>query len=182
MKILARTPGSVLWLYSSGATVETNLRREAAARGIAADRILFAQHKPKAEHLARLRLADLFLDTHYVNAHTGACDALWAGLPVLTCPGQTFVSRVAASLVANVGLPELSAENLDEYEERAVHLAHHSAELGQLRARLAANVKTWPLFDTPRLTRNLERAYRAMWEIYAAGELPRPIVVTEPGE
>jgi predicted O-linked N-acetylglucosamine transferase (SPINDLY family) len=180
MKILAQVPGSVLWLYSGGATGEQNLRREAAARGIAADRVLFAQHLPKSEHLARLRLADLFLDTHYVNAHTGASDALWAGLPVLTCPGNTFAARVAASLLANIGLPELIAANLEDYERRAVHLAHHADELRKLRTRLAANRTTWPLFDTPRYTRNLERAYRAMWDIYAAGEPPRPIEVTEP--
>ncbi len=179
MRILGQMPGSVLWLYAGGPTVEKNLRRVAAARGIAADRILFAPHRPKAEHLARLRLADLFLDTHYVNAHTGACDALWAGLPVLTCPGRTFASRVAASLVANIGLPELAAADLGEYERTAVRLARQPAELRALRERLAANRTRWPLFDTPRITRNLERAYRAMWEIYAAGEPPRPIAVTE---
>jgi protein O-GlcNAc transferase len=141
---------------------------------------VFAKHRPKSEHLARLSLADLFLDTYYVNAHTGASDALWAGLPVLTCPGQTFVSRVAASLVTNVGLPELIAANLQEYEQRAVHLACHPDELRALRARLAANKTTWPLFDTARTTRNLERAYRSMWDIYAAGEPPRAIIVTEP--
>ncbi len=180
MRILRETPGAVLWLYSGGATVEQNLRREASARDVSAERIVFAKHQLKSEHLARLRLADLFLDTLYYNAHTGASDALWAGVPLLTCPGETFASRVAASLLTNVGLPELIAADLVEYERRAVHLASHPEELRGLRERLAANRTVWPLFDTPRFTRNLERAYRAMWDIYAAGQPPRRIVVTEP--
>jgi predicted O-linked N-acetylglucosamine transferase (SPINDLY family) len=179
MRALKRTPGAVLWLYSGGATVERNLRREAFARGVAADRVVFAKHQPKSEHLARLRLADLFLDTRYYNAHTGASDALWAGLPLLTCPGRTFASRVAASLLMNIGLPELIASDPDEYERMAVHLAGNPDELRRLRERLAVNRNSWPLFDTPRFTRNLERAYREMWEIYAAGQPPRPIVVSE---
>lgn len=180
MRILDQVPGSVLWLYSSGPTVEKNLIREAAARGISADRLVFAPHRPKSEHLARMRLADLFVDTHYVNAHTGASDALWAGLPVLTWPGETFASRVAASLVANVGLPDLIADGPADYERTAVRLARHPDELRELRDRLAANRTTWPLFDTPRHVRNLERAYRAMWDRYAAGRAPAEIVVTEP--
>ena len=177
MRILAQTPDSVLWLYSGGPTVERNLRREAAARGVAASRLVFAPHRPKARHLARLRLADLFLDTHYVNAHTGASDALWAGLPVLTCPGGTFASRVAASLLANVGLPELVAADLAEYERKAVGLATDADALRELRKRLAGNRTTWPLFDTPRFTRDLECAYRAMWDLHAAGGGPRTIEV-----
>jgi protein O-GlcNAc transferase len=180
MRVLQKTPDAVLWLYSGGATMERNLWREAAARGVSTEQIVFAKHQPKSQHLARLRLADLFLDTHYVNAHTGASDALWTGLPVLTCPGETFASRVAASLLTNVGLPELIATDLDEYERRAVHLACHPEELRRLRERLAANRTVWPLFDTPRFTRNLERAYRAMWDVYAAGQPPRRIEVTEP--
>jgi protein O-GlcNAc transferase len=180
MRILEQVPNSVLWLYSSGATMEGNLRREAEARGIAAERLVFAPHRPKSEHLARLRLADLFLDTHYVNAHTGASDALWAGLPVLTWPGETFASRVAASLLANVGLPELIAANEEAYERQAVELAGDPGELRRLRERLAAQRTTWPLFDTARFTRNLERAYRTVWDIYEAGEPPRLITVTEP--
>jgi predicted O-linked N-acetylglucosamine transferase (SPINDLY family) len=180
MRVLRKTPGAVLWLYSGGATVERNLRRAAVDQGVAADRIVFAKHRPKSEHLARLRLADLFLDTRYYNAHTGASDALWAGLPLLTCPGRTFASRVAASLLTNIGLPELIASDQDEYERRAVHLAGNPDELRGLRERLAANRGSWPLFDTPRFTRNLERAYRAMWDVYAAGQPPQPIVVNEP--
>ncbi|OWK44403.1 tetratricopeptide repeat protein [Fimbriiglobus ruber] len=181
-KILGQVPGSVLWLYSSGATVERNLRREATARGLASDRIIFAAHETKTKHLARLRLADLFLDTPVVNAHTGACDALWAGLPVLTCPGQTFASRVAASLLTNIGQPELIAATHDEYARRAVDLAQRPNELSRLREKLAANRTTWPLFDTTRVTRHLEQAYRAMWDSYAAGKPPAGIVVSESGD
>jgi predicted O-linked N-acetylglucosamine transferase (SPINDLY family) len=172
MRILGQVPDSVLWLYSSGATMEGNLRREAEARGIAAERLVFAPHRPKSKHLARLRLADLFLDTHYVNAHTGASDALWAGLPVLTWPGEIFASRVAASLLANVGLPELIAADEEAYERRAVELGRDPGELRRLRQRLAAQRTSWPLFDTARFTRNLEQAYRAAWDIYAAGHPP----------
>lgn len=181
MRILAQVPDSVLWIYSTSATAESNLRREAEARGIAAERLRFARNLPKAEHLARLRLADLFLDTSVVNAHTTASDALWAGVPLLTCPGQTFATRVAASLLTAIGLPELIVPDLETYERQAVHLAGRREELRQLRAKLAAHRTTWPLFDTPRFVRNLERAYRAMWDLYAAGERPQAIVVTEPG-
>ena len=150
MRLLQKTPNAMLWLYSGGPTVEQNLRREAAARGVAAERLVFAERQPKCEHLARLRLADLFLDTSFYNAHTGASDALWAGLPVLTCAGPTFASRVAASLLTNIGLPELIVSNLGEYERRAVHWAGHPDELRRLREQLAANLNSWPLFDTPR--------------------------------
>jgi protein O-GlcNAc transferase len=179
MRILANVPGSVLWLLVRFPVVEDNLRREAQARGISSDRLIFAEYHEKPEHLARHQLADLFLDTLYYNAHTTASDALWAGLPVITCPGKTFASRVAASLLTAVGLPELITNNLEQYEELAIHLAHSPAELSQLKQKLAANRTTYPLFDTPRFTRNLEQAYRAMWETYAAGKLPQAIDVRE---
>jgi predicted O-linked N-acetylglucosamine transferase (SPINDLY family) len=179
MRVLARVPGSVLWLLSTGAALEQNLRREAETRGVAGERLVFARPLPKAEHLARHRLADLFLDTYVYNAHTTASDALWAGVPLLTCMGETFASRVAASLLTAVGVPELIVANLEEYERRAVRLAEHPEELRPLRERLAANRTTWPLFDTPRFARNLERAYRAMWQLHAAGRPPELIVVAE---
>jgi predicted O-linked N-acetylglucosamine transferase (SPINDLY family) len=135
----------------------------------------------KAEHLARHRLADLFLDTWIYNGHTTASDALWAGLPVLTCPGDTFPSRVGASLLTAVGLPELIAPNRVRYEELAVHLAGHPAALKEIRETLAAQRTTRPLFDTPRLVRSLEKAYRAMWDMYASGRPPQPIVVSDDG-
>jgi protein O-GlcNAc transferase len=139
-------------------------------RGILPDRLVWAQRLPPSRHLARHRLADLFLDTLPYNAHTTASDALWAGLPVLTCPGATFASRVAASLLHAVGLPELVTASLAEYEALALRLATDPPALGALRARLDANRLTAPLFDSARFTRHLEAAYRRMWEIRVAGE------------
>jgi predicted O-linked N-acetylglucosamine transferase (SPINDLY family) len=179
MRLLAQVPGSVLWLMTGAPAAEANLRREAAARGVAAGRLVFAGHRPKAQHLDRLRLADLFLDALVYNAHTTAADALWVGLPLLTCPGDTFASRVAAGLLTAIGVPELIAPTLDEYEQRALHLARHPGELKELRQKLAAHRTTWPLFDTPRFVRNLERAYRAMWDLHASGESPQPINITD---
>ncbi len=180
MRILEQVPGSVLWLSPGGPVAEENLRREARARGVAPERLVFARHVPgKPEHLARHRAADLYLDTLYYNGHTTACDALWAGLPVLTCPGGTFAARVGASLLTSVGLPELIVPDLEAYERRAVHLARHPDELHGLREKLAAQRLTWPLFDTARRVRNLERAYRTMWERYSAGEPPVGFRVAE---
>ncbi|WP_375470562.1 TIGR03032 family protein [uncultured Nostoc sp.] len=179
MRILAAVPGSVLWLLVKFPAAEDNLKREAQARGINSDRLIFAQYHPKAEHLARHQLADLFLDTLYCNAHTTASDALWAGLPIITCLGKTFASRVAASLLTAVGLPDLITNNLEQYEQLAIHLGHSPTALQELKQRLAQNRTTYPLFDTPRFTRNLEQAYFAMWEIYAAGNPPQTIEVSD---
>ncbi|MFN6560951.1 MAG: TIGR03032 family protein [Nostoc sp. ChiSLP01] len=179
MRILAAVPGSVLWLLVRFPAAEDNLKREAQARGIDSDRLIFTQYHAKAEHLARHQLADLFLDTLYCNAHTTASDALWAGLPVLTCIGKTFASRVAASLLTAVGLPDLITNNLEQYEQLAIHLAHSPTALPELKQRLAKNRTTYPLFDTPRFTRNLEQAYSAMWEIYATGNPPQTIEVSD---
>ncbi|MGF2036395.1 MAG: TIGR03032 family protein [Nostoc sp. CmiVER01] len=178
MRILAAVPESVLWLLVRFPAAEDNLRREAEARGIDSDRLIFAQYHTKAEHLAKHQLADLFLDTLYYNAHTTASDALWAGLPVLTCIGTTFSSRVGASLLRAVGLPDLITNNLEQYEQLAIHLGHSPTALQELRQRLAQNRTTYPLFDTSRFTRNLEQAYFAMWEIYAAGNPPKTIEVS----
>jgi predicted O-linked N-acetylglucosamine transferase (SPINDLY family) len=181
MRILAQVAESVLWLTSGGATMEANLRREAESCGVDPARLIFVRGTlPKSEHLARVRLADLFLDTHLYNAHTTACDALWAGLPVFTCPGDTFASRVAASLLTAIGLPELIAADFDRYEQMAVQFANHPAALQLLRAKLAAHRTTWPLFDTPRFVRNLERAFIGMWQNYEAGRPPREFEVIEP--
>jgi predicted O-linked N-acetylglucosamine transferase (SPINDLY family) len=179
MNILTQVPGGVLWLYAPGPAVEANLRREAAARGVNPERLRFAPLVPRAEHLARHEAADLFLDTWRYNAAATASLALGMGLPVLTCPGQTLASRVGASLLTAVGLPELIAPDLEAYERLAVRLARQPDALRALRDQLAAHRTTWPLFDTPRLVRNLERAYRAMWEIHASGKPPQPIVVIE---
>ena len=137
MAILAQVPGSVLWLCSAGPACEANLRREAAARGVAPGRLVFVGRRPPDEYLAQHRLADLFLDTHLYNGHSTVSMALWAGLPVLTCPGSTFASRVGASLLTAVGLPELIAAGLDDYQRIAVALARDPDALRRLRARLA---------------------------------------------
>jgi predicted O-linked N-acetylglucosamine transferase (SPINDLY family) len=179
MRILRQVPGSVLWLLQLAPEVSGNLRREAAARGIDPDRLVFTEKWVKAKHLARHRLAALFLDTRFYTAHTTCSDALLAGLPVLTCPGDTFVSRVAASLLLSAGLPELVAADFAQYEARAVGLAREPSALRRLRERLQANRLTCPAFDTARLVRNLEHAYRLMWENHRSGQPPRHLTVSE---
>jgi predicted O-linked N-acetylglucosamine transferase (SPINDLY family) len=173
LRLLAALPQSVLWLLESNGLMAANLRREAASRGIAPDRLVFAPFAPSADNLARLALADLGLDGLPVGAHTGASDLLWAGVPLLTCRGAAFSGRVAASLNTAIGLPELIAESLDDYEALALALARDPPRLAGLRARLAANRATAPLFDTARTTRHLESAYRTMWERFAAGDKPQ---------
>jgi uncharacterized protein (TIGR03032 family) len=177
MRILANVPGSVLWLIAKSAINEANLRREAQARGISGDRLIFAPHEAKAEHLARHQLADLFLDTLYYNAHTTTSDALWAGVPVITCTGQTFPSRVAASLLTAIGLPDLITNSLQEYEQLAIDLATYPGKLQQIKHKLNQNRTTYPLFDTPLYVRNLEQAYRHMWDIYASGKSAQAITI-----
>ena len=173
VRLLAAVPGSVLWFLEGNFSCAANLRREAEARGVAAQRLVIAPRLPMPEHLARHRLANLFLDTFPVTAHTTASDALWAGCPLLTVAGETFVSRVAASLLRAVGLPELIAASLEDYEATALRLARNPGQLADLRVRLEANRATSGLFDAGRFARNLERAYQAMWQIHAAGEKPR---------
>ncbi len=179
MRILRSVPGGVLWLYRSNAAAERNLKREAAARNVDPESIVFATKLPKPEHLARLKLADLFLDTRICNGHTTASDALWAGVPLITLQGRHFASRVASSLLAAVGLPELVTARLDGYEALAVRLAHDREELAAIRDRLAGNRLRAPLFDTPRFARNLEGAYKEFWRLYLAGEAPRQIEVLD---
>ena len=177
MRLLDRVEGSVLWLLRANARAEANLRREARQRCIDPDRLIFAARLPQAEHLARQRLADLFLDTFNVNAHTTASDALWAGLPVLTMVGRSFVARVAASLLHAVGLPELVVGTPADYEGLALALATDPARLGDIRARLAANRLTAPLFDTERITRKIEAAYDRVYADWFAGRDGDDIVV-----
>lgn len=181
MRLLAAVPGSVLWLLRSNPTVEGNLRREAAARGVDPARLVFADRAPKAVHLARHRNADLFLDTLPVNAHTTASDALWAGLPLLTLPGGSFISRVAASLVTAAGLPELVARDAADYEAIALGLARDPGRLAGIRARLAATRGSVPLFDTRRLVGALESAYLEMWGRHLSGLPCAPIAAADPG-
>lgn len=175
MRMLAAVPGSVLWLLESNPWAPQNLRREAAARGIDPQRLLFAPPVPLESHLARMRAADLFLDTFPCNAHTTASDALWTGLPLLSCAGETFASRVAGSLLRAVGMDELVTRSLEEYEALGIRLARDRDALSRLRARLAQQRETAPLFDTPRFARDLESAYEEMWRIHASGAAPRLI-------
>jgi predicted O-linked N-acetylglucosamine transferase (SPINDLY family) len=171
MRLLREIDGSVLWLSPANSNAPGNLRREAERRGIAADRLIFASRVPLNEdHLARLRHADLFLDTTPYNAHATACDALWAGVPVLTCSGPSFASRVAGSLLGAVGLPELITGSLEDYEALALKLARDPALLASLRQKLARNRDIYPLFETERFTRHIEAAYTVMWERAQRGE------------
>ena len=173
MRLLRATPGSVLWLSAANATAQANLHHEAEQSGVEVQRLIFAPRLPDvADHLARQRQADLFLDTLPYNAHTTACDALWAGVPLLTCLGTTFVGRVAASLLKAIGLDELVTHSLEDYEALALKLAHNPAALAALRERLAHNKTTFPLFDTARTTRQIEAAYTAMWQRYQKQEGP----------
>jgi len=167
----------VLWLLEANATASGNLRREAERRGVSPQRLVFAQSTGLPDHLARHRYADLFLDTFYYNAHATASDALWAGLPVLTCPGEAFAARVAASLLTAIGLPELIARTRDEYEAMALDLAAHPDRLAAIRRKLADNRTTQPLFDTARYARYLEQAYLRMHDRYRAGLPPDHIVI-----
>jgi predicted O-linked N-acetylglucosamine transferase (SPINDLY family) len=162
MRVLAQVPGSVLWLREAGETATANLRRAAADRGIAPERLVFAGRVAADVHLARHALADLFLDILPYNAHATAADALWSGLPVLTCAQGCFAGRVAASLLHAVGLPELIAPTPEAYEEMAVALARDPERLGVLKARLAANRAIAPLFDTPRFARDIEAIYEKL--------------------
>jgi predicted O-linked N-acetylglucosamine transferase (SPINDLY family) len=164
MRLLEAVEGSVLWLLDDNPAAVRNLKREAEARGVSARRLVFAPRRPLDEHLARHRLADLFLDTLPCNAHTTASDALWAGLPVLTCTGRTFAGRVAASLLFAVDLPELVTVSLSSYEVLAMKLARDSAALAAVKAKLTARRDAAPLFDTESFTRHLESAYATMWE------------------
>jgi len=177
MRLLRAVPGSVLWILAYNAETRANLLKEAEARGVPASRLIFAPFLPLPDHLARHRLADLFLDTLPYNAHTTASDALWAGLPVLTCIGEAFAGRVAASLLNAVGARELICSTLAEYESKALALATDPKELSKLRDKIRRNKDTAPLFDIERFTRNMESAYLRMWDIHCAGQNPRPFDV-----
>jgi predicted O-linked N-acetylglucosamine transferase (SPINDLY family) len=172
MRILRRVDLGVLWLFEDNPQAGANLRQAAERHGVRPERLIFAPRMRLPEHLARHRAADLFLDTVPCNAHTTASDALWAGLPVLTLAGETFASRVAASLLNAVGLPELVASTQADYEELAVALATDPKRLANLRRALAERRLTAPLFDTPRYTAHLEAAYGLIHARYRAGLPP----------
>ncbi|NJM34251.1 MAG: tetratricopeptide repeat protein [Rhodomicrobium sp.] len=177
MRLLARVPGSVLWLLGSNALMQENLRRRAALSGIDPLRLVFAPKLEFSQHLARHRHADLFLDTLPVNAHTTASAALWAGLPVLTCVGDIFVSRVCGSLLKALDLSELITYSLDHYECLALELALDPNRLGEIRSRLARNRDAAPLFDIARYTEGFEAAFGHMAELRERGERPRAFAV-----
>jgi len=177
MRLLHKVPGSVLWLFAGNKTAEKNLYAEAASRGIPANRLVIARYLEVSEHLARHRLADLFLDTFPCNAHTTASDALWAGLPMITYLGETFAGRVAASLLNAVGLPELITHSHAEYEAVALDLATHPEKLSAIKTKLAQNRETASLFNTELFAKNIEAAYIKMWEKTQRGEEPDHIYV-----
>ena len=172
MRLLGAVNGSVLWLLEGHEAARENLTAAARARGIDPTRLVFARRVPMSQYLAQHRLADLFLDTLPYNAHSTCSDALWAGLPVVTCLGETFAGRVGASLLHAVGLPELITRTLDEYEALALRLAREPGSLAQIKAKLMANRDTCPLFDSARTTRHIEAAYTAIWERHRRGKPP----------
>jgi predicted O-linked N-acetylglucosamine transferase (SPINDLY family) len=177
MRILKVVEGSVLWLLQDNSWVAENLKKEAEKQGIAADRLIFAERLPLPEHLARLHQADLFLDTLPYNAHTTTSDALWTGLPVLTLMGQSFASRVAASLLNAIGLPELITSTQEQYEALAIELAINPKKLENINLKLANNRLIAPLFDTPLFTKNLESAYVKMMDLYQTDLEPGHIAI-----
>jgi predicted O-linked N-acetylglucosamine transferase (SPINDLY family) len=164
MRLLRAAPNAVLWIYAKDPGAQDNLRREAAQRGVDSARLVFAARLPYGEHVARLARADLFLDTLPFNAGTSASDALWAGLPVLTLAGNAMAARYAGSLLQAVGLPELVTVTAAEYEAMALRLAQSPDSLARLRARLACNRASLPLFDSGRFCRHLEEAFHGMWQ------------------
>jgi predicted O-linked N-acetylglucosamine transferase (SPINDLY family) len=180
MRLLTAVPDSVLWLLEENRWARENLRNEAIASGVSADRLVFAHVRPLAEHLGRYAVADLVLDTFPYTSHTTGSDALWAGCPLITMLGETFASRVAASLLRNVGLEELVATSFLQYEALALELARDRPRLAALRRRLRDGRDAAPLFDSPRFTRNLEAAYDRMWAQLAEGKAPRAFDVREP--
>jgi protein O-GlcNAc transferase len=170
MRLLNAVPGSVLWLLEGSA--DETLRSEARARGVDANRVIFAPRLKQEAHLGRLGLADLVLDTLPYNAHTTASDALWTGVPIITCRGKTFAGRVAASLLTAMEIPELITEDFDAYEALALKLARDSAYRKSVRQKLAANRHTAPLFDANRFRRNIEKAFSTMIERARRGDTP----------
>jgi protein O-GlcNAc transferase len=177
MDLLKRVENSVLWLLSASTIFEENIRAEAARRGVAPERIVFAKQAPMGEHLARLSLADIFLDSLPYGAHTTASDALWANVPVVTCVGNAFPGRVGQSILEALEMPELVTHSLPEYFDLAVKLATDEDMLRETRRKIAGKVKTSRLFDARRYARELEYAFTEMTRIHASGQAPTKIVV-----
>ena len=178
MRILAKVPGSVLWLFAETEAAKTNLRREAEKRSVTAERLIFADRVPYEEHLSRQRHADLFLDTLPYNAGTTASDALWAGLPVLTCIGKSFAARMAASLVLAVGMADMVVDSLQSYEARAIRIGGDEAERLRLRQKLELARTSSSLFDLDASRRKIENAYIEMMRRWSSGEKSESFAVT----
>jgi len=174
-KILKEVPNSIIWLLKSNELAKHNILNEFEKFSISSQRVLFAEHCAPDKHLARLGLADLFLDTFNVNAHTGTSDALWMGVPVLTKLGKQFAARVAGSLVTNAGLPELVVHSQDEYVKLAISIATDPGRCRQLKAKLNKENSRSKLFDSEQYVADLEALYLEIWSIYAAGGRPRDI-------
>jgi predicted O-linked N-acetylglucosamine transferase (SPINDLY family) len=178
MRLLRAVPESVLWIREGSAAMNRHFQSEAEKRGIAASRIVFAQRTESfAKHLDRMHQADLFLDTFPYNAHATTSDALWAGVPVVTLEGESFVARVAAGFLANLGLKELVASTPADYEALALSLAQDPARLSRIRERLWQARTTAPLFDVDVVVRDLERAYEAMVNRVENGGQPAPLTM-----
>ena len=177
MRVLAKIENSVLWLLKTSNCAENNLKSEAEKRGIRKNRLVFAQKLPQDEHLERHKHADLFVDTFNVNAHTTASDALWAGLPVVTKLGNSFVSRVGGSLLNAIGLPELVTDNKKDYETLILKLATKPKMLNNIREKLASNRSTHSLFNTEQYTKQLENSYQKAYENYLKGSSPKNIKI-----
>ena len=177
MRLLAQVEGSVLWLLKSNPWAEQNLRRALVTAGLSQDRLVFAEKLPQPQHLARQRLADLFLDTFKYNAHTTTSDALWIGLPVVTMMGRGFAARVAGSLLSAVEMPELITDSATAYERLALELAQNPSRLTALRQKLADKRDTAPLFDTARYTRHLEAGYQQAYDRFFEGQKPATIIL-----
>ena len=179
MRLMGKVEGSVLWLLKSNKWTEHNLKREVEARGLSSDRVIFAERVENSEHLARHRLADLFLDTFNCNAHTTASDALWAGLPVVTKLGKGFAARVAGSLLSAVGLPELITHDEEAYEALILKLATKPKKLDTIKKKLEVNRLSQPLFNTEQYTKHLENGYLQAYQRYFNGKEPDTIIVPE---
>jgi predicted O-linked N-acetylglucosamine transferase (SPINDLY family) len=182
MRLLKEIPDSILWLAHCESETAGNLQRSAEAHGVDGGRIRFAPFLDSPdEHLARIGLADLYLDTFPYNAHATACEFLWAGVPVLTLCGGGYAGRAGASILMAAGLDTLITHSLGDYEQRALQLAKDDVELRSIKDALARNRNLWPLFDTARFTRNLERTYTELWKRYQAREMGKSFVVADYG-
>lgn len=179
MEILKAVPDSVLWLLGPDEITIVNLKREATNRGIESERVIFAAPLPISEHLARYQLADLFIDTFWYGAHTTGLDALWQGLPVLYCIGEVPTSRVGASYMRVLEMPELVAENFEEYKEKAIYYATHPEAMQDLKQKLKEKKESTPLFDTPLTVKHIEKAYQMMWQRYQDGLPPETFDVPD---